>query len=714
MKNIQMNGSGGVGNDMKTTLKTTSLIILIISVIVMFATSIIGGSIQRSHGKVKTSEINFITDTGANSHAKIYVPLTATKDTPAPAVLLCHGYTASLDAMEPYAIELSRRGYIVMALDLYGHGDSSLPTPGASIAEMGNIPDYAPDLGTFSALQELKKIEGVDTTKVSMLGHSMGTAAIQEGANIAYIKWNNFYNTAYTVAMNNGMNESDAAEAAYMSAMSEGIQLPSALVLTGYNYNIRNKEDFTYWGVTAEAENGFFPLYAAPVNICTIEADADEFCELLWGTADASEYTKSFKFKIGTGGASDVASGTYFMYGDASATELTREQAVKAAASAAFTMKPIRAAYSFEGIHSETYFDRIAISQGLDFLDITMKSGETEISPTDQIWHGRVYCGLIGLLATLVAFVALALTLLNMKFFASACKTPSKTMSNVYSVKDGIKYVIFYIIFMLPAPLLYNWCIGYPYYMAPQGSMFLTKFMPTEFWNMAPMNSLMLFNIVLTGIFIVLYVLIVLSVGKKIGFGLKDMGIGLKFGNFLKMLLLALASFLAVYVLVYICHAISGTYFSFFKFNIMPMNGAHWLAFFKYLPAWFAFFFVASIIFNTVTPINNAPEWLNYLLIAFVSMGGLLVFHAIDYGTLFNTGIRAFKYIPYTLKEGWPYFPFPTALAGIMSFGLLVILPISAITSRLVYKKTGNVWASAFLVSLISLTFTISHMVISM
>ncbi|MGE4549412.1 MAG: hypothetical protein AB7C89_07695 [Intestinibacillus sp.] len=376
-------------------------------------------------------------------------------------------------------------------------------------------------------------------------------------------------------------------------------------------------------------------------------------------------------------------------------------------------MKPIRAAYSFKGTHSDTYYNNTAISYGIDFLDITLKGGKTELAPTDQVWNGRAACGLVGLIATFVAFAALALTLLRFKFFASACEEPKPTMSNIHSVKDGLRYALFYTIFLLPAPLLYNWCVGYPYYMKPQGFMFLTKFMPTQYWNMAPINGLMLLNIVLAVIFTALYILAVLLVGKKTGFGCKDMGIRLKTGNFLKMLLLAAVSFGGIYALVYLCHALSGTYFSFFKFNIMPMNVAHWLAFFKYLPVWIAFYFVASVIYNTLTPITNAPKWLNYLLIAFVSVGGLMIFHAIDYSTLVSTGARAFKYIPYTTYENWTYFPLPTALAGIMLFGLLVMLPIGAIISRILYQKTGTVWAGALLVAFISLTFTISHMVIN-
>ena len=692
-----------------------SAIVLAVCLLVMIVTSAIGHGIQTSGGTVRTETLTFTTDVGASSHAQLYIPATATADTPAPAVLLCHGYTASLDAMESNAIELSRRGYVVMALDLYGHGETTLPPDGYSQVEMGNVENYAPDLGTYSALQEFAKLDYVDLTKIGMLGHSMGTAAIQEGAYIAYAKWQAAYTAAYTEALAAGQDQTAAAYTAYAAAMNAGIVLPGSMVLTGYNYNVRNINDLTYNGVTAD--NGVFPLYAAPVNMCTIEGTHDEFSGLLWGVEDASQYTSSFKFAYGTGGALNVASGTYFMYGDAAATPLTREEAVTAAASAALTMKPIRAAYTFDGTHSDTYYDETAIADGIEFFDITLRGGETTIDPAQQVWHGRAACGLIGLIATLVAFAALALTLLRVPFFATIVRPEAPSMSTVKGGKGALKYAILYIIFLLPAPLLYYWLVGYPYYMQPQWFKFLTKFMPNSFFNMAPMNSLMLFNCVVGLIFLALYLLVFFLIAKKAGATFENTGLKLPVVQVLKSLLLAVVSFGAIYAVVYACAALSGTNFSFFKFNIMPMDATHWIAFLKYLPVWVLFFLLVSVIYNSLTRVNNAPAWVSYLLIAVVSCGGLAVMFAYDYGTLFATGVRGIPYIPGTTSAEWLStigMSFPTALAGIMLFGLLFILPITAVMSRVCTKKSGSVWLGGFLTALIALTFTISHMVVSM
>ena len=56
---------------------------------------------------------------------------------------------------------------------------------------------------------------------------------------------------------------------------------------------------------------------------------------------------------------------------------------------------------------------------------------------------------------------------------------------------------------------------------------------------------------------------------------------------------------------------------------------------------------------------------------------------------------------------------FPTALAGIMLFSLLFILPLAALASRLLFKKSGSAWLGGFLTAFVVLAFTVSEMVIN-
>ena len=53
---------------------------------------------------------------------RLYIPESATAENPAPAVLLLHGYQNDDLTCAAYAVELSRRGYVVLAIDEFGHG----------------------------------------------------------------------------------------------------------------------------------------------------------------------------------------------------------------------------------------------------------------------------------------------------------------------------------------------------------------------------------------------------------------------------------------------------------------------------------------------------------------------------------------------------------------------------------------------------------------
>lgn len=56
---------------------------------------------------------------------KLYTPKTATAETPAPGVLLLHGYQNDHETCAAYAIKLARRGAVVLCPDEYGHGSTT-------------------------------------------------------------------------------------------------------------------------------------------------------------------------------------------------------------------------------------------------------------------------------------------------------------------------------------------------------------------------------------------------------------------------------------------------------------------------------------------------------------------------------------------------------------------------------------------------------------
>ena len=101
---------------MKKTGKSLAmlLICLVLASVCMFAAN----RIQQSNGTVTISD-------GTTVRYKLYKPVSATETSKAPAVLLLHGYQNDHETCAAYAIELSKRGYVVLSLDEYGHGAST-------------------------------------------------------------------------------------------------------------------------------------------------------------------------------------------------------------------------------------------------------------------------------------------------------------------------------------------------------------------------------------------------------------------------------------------------------------------------------------------------------------------------------------------------------------------------------------------------------------
>lgn len=94
-------------------------------IIAVFGCMCIAHGIQTDHGNVAVSQGTLDTDAGELNY-KLYVPDNATAGNPAPGVLLLHGYQNDHETCAAYAIELARRGVVVMSLDEYGHGDSQV------------------------------------------------------------------------------------------------------------------------------------------------------------------------------------------------------------------------------------------------------------------------------------------------------------------------------------------------------------------------------------------------------------------------------------------------------------------------------------------------------------------------------------------------------------------------------------------------------------
>jgi pimeloyl-ACP methyl ester carboxylesterase len=128
--------------------------------LIILAGSLLAHLIQTS-GDVEIKDVRFTGNNGQTLSALLYIPPNASARTPAPGILAVHGYINSREVQAPFAIELARRGYVVLALDQSGHGYSDGPA-------------FSNGFGGPAALRYLRNLDIVDSENIGLEGHSMG------------------------------------------------------------------------------------------------------------------------------------------------------------------------------------------------------------------------------------------------------------------------------------------------------------------------------------------------------------------------------------------------------------------------------------------------------------------------------------------------------------------------------------------------------------
>ena len=148
-------------------MKKSSKIILSISLLLCLVSVIFAGAIQTDWGRVEMSEISLETQAGTLT-GYLFRPAVASAANPAPAIVASHGYLNNREMQDINYIELSHRGYVVLAMNAYGHGDSDVAK-----AEYADTPEVQSG-GMIEFVRYLATLPYVDKTQIGVTGHSMG------------------------------------------------------------------------------------------------------------------------------------------------------------------------------------------------------------------------------------------------------------------------------------------------------------------------------------------------------------------------------------------------------------------------------------------------------------------------------------------------------------------------------------------------------------
>ena len=633
------------------TKKPVLRIMLIVAIICMLAGSVMSHSALTSHGTVDVQSVEWVNENGASMHAVLYIPESASVTNKVPAIVANHGFSSNSEAMHLHAIEMSRRGYVVIALDAYAHGGSSYPD---MTIEGGVIND----MGNYSALQYVGRLPYVDTENIGMIGHSMGSDCSRFGALRAF---------------------------AAKEAGDTSVVVPKSILLTSNSFKAV-AADSTGSVLGAEQSGAKVdPINAYPVNYATIFGQFDEFAGMMWGTSGAN-YKDSPQFAVGMG-FEGAEYNTYYAYGEGK--ELSREEAIEAG-----NARTLRAGWSVALTHAFTLFDDEPVALALEYFDITLSNGELAESTyayDDQIWTQKPIGGMIALVGLVMFVIAVGGMMLNGSF-KSLEAAEARSMSTLKTGADRARYAVMFLVLSACAPLFYTWASGLALYNPFHGVIVPVKFPASETFQLPIVNGVVLMNMILSVIFLAAFAFFFMK-AKKDGYSLKDAGVVVSGGTLVKSIGLAAALFGIIYALVYVAGTFFHAEFGAFKLVLMEMSAYKWGVFLTYLPFFLVYFVIHSLIVNTLTRINDVKEWVNYALIVVTTVGGLAIMQAYDIGLLRFTGVKGIATVPLSSD--------PNALSGITLWGTLMILPIVAVISRYFYKKTGNIWVGGILNALL-------------
>ena len=669
-----------------TDKKKRPLILLAISLALILVGSILAQLFHSSSYSVSIDRIRFETDKGVLS-GLLYLPEGASESDPRPTVVVTHGYLNSSEMQDANAIELSRRGYVVLALDMYDHGHSM-----GNAENTGGFFNFWPsslyDAVCYMYQQPYVLKDENGNGIIGVTGHSMGG-----------------FSTAMALYMDETAYETTGIRMIYCG-LSEGAD---------YMYT-------SYLGLTPEVA----AATGGGRTIGKVCAEYDEFFFL------PDDYANQ-----GTVIRKDWVSTT------AGKTFLEQENP-EAGVWYDTSDGGRRIVYQPSETHPWNHFSKTTTGYAISFYETAFEGyneGLNLLEPDDQIWQFKELFELVALIGFVLMFVPLVMLLTRLPFLSKARTEALQPAPSVTAVPAKIgTFALMLCCILLPAvffpalmdgntsaePMMILTDAGAVFGVAGLAAIvwagkananakalriggilaavsgfglmwtsshnFLVN--TTPFWSAPAVNQIAYWTVVCTFLSALSMSMVYLVSKASQGVGLTAYGLKVKPVSILAALCTAVIAVLVGYGILFAVDAVFKTDFRIWVFAFKTFEPTVLPVVARYLPIFLLYYLVSS----TAICINTNTEKLQgikgYLVAMLLNAGGITLFLIRQYVTLFATGTAAH----------------PTqALSAILLFAMVPTLAIAACFSRALYKRTGNVWTPAFLNAILMTTMTLAN-----
>lgn len=670
--------------------KRTSILLAVALVLILLG-SILANVFNTGLGSVDVSRIRFDGGHGELS-GLLYMPADASASNPKPTIIVTHGYLNSAEMQDANAIELSRRGFVVLALDQYDHGHSALSSENYSDTSFFGVwlPFWQHSM--FDAVQYMYEQPYVlkdeaGNGMIGVTGHSMGG-----------------FSTTLALAF-------------------DAMAYPETGVLK-IHAGLTEGADFSYTallGVDAAASSAT----GAGRTLGRIAAQFDEFFfndpEVTGGTVRHKDFVATPDGKTWLEQEAPEAN-TWYETSDGGK----------------------RIIYQPYETHPWNHFSTTSTGYAIEFYTEAFSEYSdmlTAIPADDQIWLWKEIFECVGLVGFVLLILAVADVLLILPFFKKA-KTELPVQPSATGISKIATIVITVIAVLLPAiffaPLMDEGAgsstvkilmyagivaavggivaivlaaIGKCKKNVLFGGIVLTvvgaglalvamtpMYQDHGTWSAPGINSIAYWTITCALICAVIVSAVYVVLKAKNGVGLSAYGITFKPMAILAGICTGLATVVIAYAVLFLMDALFLADFRIWTFAFKTFDANLIPAILTYLPTFLLYYVVSTISITINTNTEKLQGWKGYLLAIVLNAGGPIIWLAVQYITLFSSGVAFW--------DG-------AALSGIMMVAMVPTLSIAAIISRRLYKKTGNIWAPAVLNGVLMTVMTLANTMVA-
>lgn len=674
-------------NTMKISKRTWTL--LCAALVLILLGSILAGVFNSGAGATKVTRISFDGGHGQLS-GLLYMPKDASADNPKPTIIVTHGYLNSAEMQDANAIELSRRGFVVLALDQYDHGHSSLSAENYSDSSFFGVwlPFWLNSMNDavqymYEQPYVLKDENGNGI--IGVTGHSMG---------------------GFSSTMALAMDETQYAET--------GVRKIYASLTEG--------SDFMYTSLVGIDAATSDALGGGRI-LGKVAAQYDEF---MFNDPNVQGGTVRHKDFVST------PDGMTFLQQSEPAQVNTWYETSDGGR---------RIVYEPAQTHPWNHFSAETTAYAVAFYTEAFapySEGLKNIAPTSQLWQWKEAFECVALVGFVMLVIALASVIIELPFFSKAKSGQLAVQPSLTGGKKAAICLILTVAVLLPAlffaPLMDDGAgsasvsilfyaglvaavaglavgvfslvkkkgakltVGACFLLVSGALLAVVAKVPmysnNAVWTAIGVNSIAYWTIGCAMMSLVIFSAVYVAFKAKEGAGFETYGLVFKPMTILAGLCTAVVTVVAAYAVLFLMDALFKADFRIWTFAFKTFDADILPAILRYLPTFLLFYIVstASITVNTNTEKLQGAK--GYLVAIVLIAGGPILWLAVQYISLFASGVAVWA---------------GSALSGIMLVAMVPTLSVAAIISRNLYKKTGNIWTPAFLNALLMTTMTIAN-----